>query len=393
MAPPSLNKAARTVVWFRNDLRIHDNPLLAAAAAAGEVLPVYCFDPRQFGPARHNALKCSPLRARFLIESVADLRDSLRSIGSDLVVGVGKPEELVPQLVSPGTTVLTSEQVCDEEIQVDAALRRALKPTSSTLQSLWCGTLYEKDALPFRSDLSDMPDVFTPFRNKVESRAQTEAPLAPPRAGSLKLPPSDAVVSSPSLGFDAMPDLAALGFTEEQAAVAPDPRGVLPFRGGESVALQRVRHYIWDADCLGSYFETRNGMLGADYSSKFAPWLALGSLSPRQVKAECESYERTRVKNKSTYWLVFELIWRDFYRFYALKHGNDIFKLLGPARVAQPWVSDPTLLQRWKDGRTGSPLVDANMRELLLTGFMSNRGRQIVASYLALDLKLDVSPA
>ena len=87
--------------------------------------------------------------------------------------------------------------------------------------------------------------------------------------------------------------------------------------------------------------------------------------------------------------VVFELIWRDFYRFYALKHGNDIFKLLGPARVAQPWVSDPTLLQRWKDGRTGSPLVDANMRELLLTGFMSNRGRQNVASYLALDLQLD----
>ena len=110
-----------------------------------------------------------------------------------------------------------------------------------------------------------------------------------------------------------------------EAAVAPDPRGVLPFRGGESVALQRMRHYIWDADCLGSYFETRNGMLGADYSSKFAPWLAHGCLSPRQVAHECAQYEKKRVQNKSTYWMVFELIWRDYFRFYCQKHGRALF--------------------------------------------------------------------
>ena len=92
------------------------------------------------------------------------------------------------------------------------------------------------------------------------------------------------------------------------------------FAGGEGAALARLKHYLWDSDSLGTYFETRNGMLGADYSSKFAPWLAHGCLSPRLVKQQCELYERQRVKNKSTYWLVFELIWCDHTRLPRCSH-------------------------------------------------------------------------
>ena len=150
-----------------------------------------------------------------------------------------------------------------------------------------------------------------------------------------------------------------------------------------------MKNYFFDKDCLKDYFETRNGMLGPDYSSKFSPWLALGCLSPRTVASECARYEKMRVKNKSTYWLVFELIWRDFFRYYAAKHGTAIFKIQGPANLRRPWQEDAEMVQRWKEGRTGMPLVDANMRELLSTGFMSNRGRQVVASYLALDLGID----
>ena len=142
----------------------------------------------------------------------------------------------------------------------------------------------------------------------------------------------------------------------------------------------------WRGYC--SYFETRNGMLGADYSSKFAPWLAHGCLSPRTIAHECASYEAKRVKNKSTYWMVFELIWRDYFRYYSAKQGRSIFMEGGPIGSHQSWRTDPQLLQRWKTGTLGVPLVDANMRELAATGFMSNRGRQNVASYLALDLQV-----
>ena len=138
-------------------------------------------------------------------------------------------------------------------------------------------------------------------------------------------------------------------------------------------------------------------MLGGDYSTKFSPWLAHGFLSPRFVAAECRRYESERVANKSTYWVVFELLWRDYFKFFALKHGNDIFKLDGTlgkaARGEHPnsrrWGLDRRTVEAWKVGKTGYPLVDANMRELAATGFMSNRGRQNVCSFLALDTNTD----
>jgi len=142
---------------------------------------------------------------------------------------------------------------------------------------------------------------------------------------------------------------------------------------------------------LKIYKNTRNGMLGPDYSSKFSPWLATGSISPRVIFAEITKYERERVENDSTYWLFFELIWRDFFRFSAISFGDAFFKLGGPQANPKkyPWKRDGALFFAWKEGRTGYPLVDANMRELKATGFMSNRGRQIVASFFTRDLGLD----
>lgn len=77
---------------------------------------------------------------------------------------------------------------------------------------------------------------------------------------------------------------------------------MLDFCGGETAALKRLRYYLWDSDLVATYFDTRNGMLGGDYSTKFAPWLALGCLSPRTVHAELKKYEQKRTANKSTYW-------------------------------------------------------------------------------------------
>ena len=399
-ANPLARAVPRTVLWFRSDLRVHDNPLLAAAQQGDkEVLPVYCFDPRQFGSAQWGCAKTGALRARFMLESVADLRQSLRQLGSDLVVGVGKPEELLPRLLpGPGSSIVTSEQVTSEELAVDRALRAALQLQSSTtrLQTVWSGTLYERNDLPFRDDLSDMPDVFTPYRNKVESKSQVRPPLAPPKRGSLRLPDATALTealsagdSAASMGLDFLPTLEGLGFEKDaaEAAYKTHPLAAMAYAGGETAALARLKHYLWDGDHLGTYFETRNGMLGmrlhaprpkppirtrcltraaappqlrrssaaappqlrrssaralcdppllagADYSSKFAPWLAHGCLSPRLVAQQCAEYERQRVKNKSTYWLVFELIWRDFYRFYALKQGDAIFRQARPSRCS-----------------------------------------------------------
>jgi len=168
-----------------------------------------------------------------------------------------------------------------------------------------------------------------------------------------------------------------------------DHRAVLRFKGGETVAKKRLQSYFWQADCLREYKETRNGMLGANYSSKFSPWLALGCISPRYINDQVIKYEAERVKNNSTYWLIFELIWRDFFRFIVAKHGNQVFQIKGMQGVDIPWHEDWQSFKLWQQGKTGYPLVDANMRELANTGFMSNRGRQNVGSFLTKNLGIN----
>jgi len=173
------------------------------------------------------------------------------------------------------------------------------------------------------------------------------------------------------------------------AALEDDPRGVMPFQGGENAALQRLQKWMFDDDKLKDYFVIRNGMLGEGYSSKLSPWLAVGCISPRRVWKAAQRYEKERVKNKSTYWLTFELTWRDFFIYMARSQGDRIFLPGGIIGDGTPWRGSPDALFRWKEGRTGDPLVDANMRELRTTGFMSNRGRQNVASFLIFDLVVD----
>lgn len=140
---------------------------------------------------------------------------------------------------------------------------------------------------------------------------------------------------------------------------------------------------------MEKYKITRNGLLGSEYSTKFSPWLAFGCISPRRIFHEIKKYETERVKNDSTYWVIFELLWRDYFRFIAGKYENCLFYSGGVKKLKYKWNEDLEKFQQWADGKTGVPFVDANMREMLQTGWMSNRGRQNVASFLTKDLKLD----
>merc|ERR1712054_715838 len=126
------------------------------------------------------------------------------------------------------------------------------------------------------------------------------------------------------MGLKFLPTLQQLGFSSQEAEEASrdDPRGVMKFTGGEEAALERLQKWMFKDDKLKDYFRIRNGMLGDGYSSKFSPWLALGCISPRRIWKEAQRYERERAKNKSTYWLIFELTWRDFFVYMGLTQGN-----------------------------------------------------------------------
>ncbi len=265
-------------------------------------------------------------------------------------------------------------EVTSEEINIEQKIEKKLFANGVALERLWGATLYHLDDLPFAT--SHIPDVYTEFRKNVEKATKIRLTLPTPTKFS----------RTTNFNVGEIPTLQELGFEPFEA----DERGVLPFEGGETAALKRLDDYLWKDDLLRVYKDTRNGLLGADYSSKFSAWLALGCISPRKIYEDTKKYERQRIKNDSTYWLVFELIWRDYFRFVAKKYGSKIFSLEGTGKKNLPKFSESKVFfEKWASGQTGVPFIDANMIELNQTGFMSNRGRQNVASFLVKDLKIN----
>jgi deoxyribodipyrimidine photo-lyase len=366
------------LVWFRKDLRIHDNEILAEAVRKGDtVVPVYCFDPRQFETTSFQTQKTGAIRAGFLIECVADLKQSLQKLGADLIIRAGKPEDILPELVSKYevTEVYHHREVASEETRVSADVENALWRLKINLKHFIGHTLYHKEDLPF--PINNIPDVFSSFRKKIERDSSVRKCTESPAPFSI---PKD-------METGGLPSMSDLGFRDINNA---DERSVMKFKGGETEALKRMHSYFWETDAVKNYKQTRNSLLGADYSSKFSAWIAFGCLSPREVYWEIKKYEQERGSSDSTYALFLQLLWRDYFRFMFKKYGNKFFQKIGFKGIApEEAENQQDLFELWKDGKTGIPFIDANIRELNATGFMSNRGRQNAASFLVRNLKIN----
>lgn len=372
-------KHKRIIVWFRNDLRVADNETLSRAILNGdEIVPVYCFDPRMWTENTLGFAKTGEFRTKFLIESVKDLRKSFRNFGGDLIILNGKPEEEVIEFAKKikAKAIFFSKEVTSEEKNVDKSLEDAAFALGITTESFWQSTLYHIDDLSF--PVSQTPEVFTHYRKSVEKMAKIRPTWPSPKTINF---PSEIIPSE----LGELPSLQTYGLERPDQ----EAKSWLEVEGGERPAFGRLQSYFWEKDLLKIYKETRNGLIGMDYSSKLSPWLAVGCISPRSIYEEVKRYEKERKKNDSTYWMIFELIWRDYFRFIAKKHGDKIFNLQGIKNQEDSWSRDKSQFEAWAEGKTGVPFVDSNMRELNSTGFMSNRGRQIVASFLVNDLEID----
>jgi deoxyribodipyrimidine photo-lyase len=352
----------KKIVWYRNDLRMHDHDALEYADKDAEVVPVYVVQEKP--SYMDNFQRIGKFRQTFLNEALEDLRDAWMQRGLTFTVLHGAAHVcLVKFALEQGVTeIVAHREYAFEEMREEEHLSQALQGTAIKLTFIHGGFLIHPDDLPF--ELHQLPDIFTAFRKKVEA-------LSPVRKVTNTGVPKNEFKPS----------------TQASA----DPRQAIAFRGGERAGLQRVQHYLWNSKAVEVYKETRNGLIGADYSSKFSPWLALGCLSPRYVYAELKRYEKERIANESTYWLVFELLWRDYFRYVMMKFGPRLFMRAGLSNKTfkKSTFNYTPILQQWINGQTGDDFVDANMRELKLTGFMSNRGRQNVASYFVHQLKLD----
>ncbi|KAI0119087.1 cryptochrome [Daldinia grandis] len=377
--------------------------------------------------------RCGPHRAAFIAQSIWNLKDNLEKLGSNLTTRIGTYDIVLKTLIdglrlkglSVGGVWATSEEGYEE--------KRDEKLISETCSSLgidyraWVDEKYFIDDRDIKIDKDDLPDVFTTYRKMMEPLREKPRPTLPtPQKDTLPKP-----VERPLIPRQESPFEIPSSYDEFEEALLRPVRGTLstsppfpegaksahPFHGGEDHAHSRLDHLI-QSGSASSYKSSRNGLLGSDFSTKLSAYLAQGCITARQVHDKLVAYEDGKDKslaesqgygdgeNEGTRAIRFELLWRDYMRLCTRKFKEKLFLRSGfRDDRANKWKSAKNedmiegqqqsadeiskIVQRIFDGTTGMGLIDASQRELLHTGYTSNRARQNVASFLAKHLCID----
>ncbi len=349
--------------WARRDLRLTDNQALHEATHAAEtVLPVFILD-----PALLSTFAASEKRLAFLFGGLRALDADLRARGSRLIVRRGDPATELARLVSEtGATAVCAE----EDVWPYARSRDAAVAAAVPLRLTAGLTVHPTDVV--RKADGGVYTVFTPY-----SRAWKALP--PPRRSDLLPVPARFGAPPPDLASLPIPDAPAL------------PPSV-PFPPGELEAIRRLDAFAGRrSSVVYRYADDRNRM-DLDGTSRLSPYLRFGMISARQcavaaLEATAAAPDAAARQGAET-WLN-ELIWREFYTAILYHFPNVLQEAFRPELRAIPWSNDPAQFAAWCEGRTGYPIVDAAMRQLVQTGWMHNRARMIVASFLVKDLLID----
>ncbi|TVY71478.1 putative mitochondrial cryptochrome DASH, partial [Lachnellula suecica] len=445
------------VYLLRRDLRVSDNPILHSLTAQKDhgfthLLPLYVFSAEQinvsgFIPEDAKATspypeaksriagfpRTGPHRAKFLGESVWDLKNGFEKVGSGLCIRVGMVDEVIKLTLEGlskngakvGAVWLTGEEGVEEHREARSI--KDLCVDSNIEFKTWVDEKYLKDDrdLPF-SDPKDLPNVFTEYRNKVEPLRKAPRPVLPtPTKNSLPPFPAESIIPHQHSPFTipGTPEglQAALlkphtrePLIKNPPAYPPGAKSSHPFTGGETYAHERLENQI-ASGCMTTYKDTRNGLLGPEYSTKLSAYLVFGSITARQIHAALLAFEdgtdngkwssvpgHGKGENEGTKSVRFELLWRDYMRLCNRKFGTKLFRLSGfKEDASEHWLSPDNpgnnqtrgdvenKIERLLNGTTGMGLIDAAQREMFHTGYTSNRTRQNVASFFAKHLYID----
>ncbi|KLO08963.1 cryptochrome [Schizopora paradoxa] len=441
-----MSQARALIYLIRKDLRLSDNIVfntVASERGISHLIPLYVLNPSQYElsgltqveddlnqtypyPEARSRLggfwRCGPHRVKFLAESLFDLKSSLKAVGSDLLIRAGKPESVISEFIQhldgAGITVdgvWLTRDFATEEVAEERAIARAL-PKGVKLR------IFDDESTLVHSDLdhpiSKISDTFTDFRKSVEplrtvARAALETPKTlpslpdgiPPQSSPFVIPQDlEGLITDLQTPLLLKPDISLPPFP-------PNTNSAHSFIGGESRSQERLKHLI-SSGAASTYKDTRNGLLGSDFSTKLSAYLSHGCISARQIHAALKDWEDAHNggrEDKGTAAIRFELLWRDYMRFCLEKYGSRFFHIHGfhagvnakndkgwnDARNPDEWKhpddskANRLIFDRWLLGRTSTGLIDASQRELILTGYTSNRARQNVASFLSKHLRFD----
>jgi deoxyribodipyrimidine photo-lyase len=356
------------IYWLRNDLRLHDNPaLLKALEDKRPIVPVFILDDLWYDSYFDLGFsRTGEKRGQFLKETLVDLKNSLEQKGNTLYIFKGHSVQVLSTLYDhlKAQKIIVQKEFAWEEIEMEKQLA-----SKTDLDLVWGSMLYQPDQVYFPVEKS--PFYYTKFKNKVIglpfSPASRPTPEDIPELKGLKLPGNLQIYH---LHHDKN---SANSF----------------FKGGESQGLLSINKYLQEKGPL-HYADTRNNLEGKDFSSQLGPWLANGALSPRILYERLiEMQNAFPEEREQIQLLINQLIWRDYFRFLFLRYGKKLFSTKGLRKTAHGMENDMEAFKQWKNGNTDQPLINALMRELKETGFMSNRGRMLVSFYLAKEMKVN----
>lgn len=357
--------AKPVIYWFRNDLRLHDNPsLLKAVETEKPVVPVYILDDSLLSQHPLGINRMGEHRKNFLFETLLNLSESVQQAGNRLWIYKGNTSVILRNIYKQinAEAIFAQSEYAPEEIRIELELKPIVN-----LRLIDGSMLFTPSMVPFSPMQS--PFYYTAYKNKVWELG----PLVRPLPTVTQLPSLNELEQS----------------RPNQLFVPTKTNAQLIFKGGENEGLKRLDDYF-STNAPLHYSETRNALHGKDYSSWLAPWLANGALSVRLVwQRLSQLMPVNNIEIESVKTLKEQLIWRDYFRYLMMRYGNRLFWFKGLRSSEPSMFNDRETFEKWRLGQTGEPIVDALMRELFHTGFMSNRGRMLVSYYLAKELKVN----
>ena len=404
------------LVWFKpTDMRLHDHlPLVEAHGVAlkesSAVVHLLTLDSTWYDEHAKSRQACLPrvgfLRKKFLFESIVDLEKSLQRLGHRLLVFIGSSSEAFLQLsrfYDIQAVHTYGPELCSEEQAVEAAVSKVI---NAPIIKSWGWTLHHIDDLPkWMRRGKKVPGRYKPFLQAVQrgkrsflARPALPAPTHQDLSSEILGPPLDVFLKN-------MTSKSCSGWGKQmlKKCIVNDPSCEVWSRdipkGGETAGMKSLMTYVWKENRLGRYVGSSDSMSpgknnALNSTTGLSPYIAMGCLSPRLVYDTVQEYEKKRKRNRSTYWVFHELVFRDYFAFSCIKWKNSLFRLAGPLDCSgHKWVTNKEealwKFRRWCNGKTGYPLIDAGLRQLKVEGKMPHLLRQASAGFLVRDLRVD----
>ncbi len=349
----------RSILWFRQDLRLHDNEaLLEAVRGSDELIPVFIFSPKHFlQKTRYGTPKTGIARTRFLVESINDLRQNLRTMGSDLIIRIGDPENMLSDLATSYKIhwIYCNRERTREEVNVQDRIEQKLWTIGREVRYSRGKMLFYTSDLPY--PVTHCPDTFTLFKKETEQLISVRSPLDTPN----QIPPLPKGVEP-----GVIPEVNDLIRSKNEVPIHY-------FNGGESAGLI----------ALSQYGIIHPPAFMANEGTMLSPWISMGCLSPKKVYYEAPFFKIGGEEVQQ------HLLYRDYLRLMGKKYGDQIFYKSGIKGVPLKSRVDPNTFLMWQQGKTGVAIVDAAMHQLNQTGWLPDSLRRLVAGYYLKVLNLD----